>query len=434
MAVTNPHFLGCAPQGAESLLKPAVVTAFEHLIAHELPASRYAPENRLLMVGNSLGGGGMERVMSETYRHFAAADAFDHVDLALIDWADQGPRAFYRELAGVSRDDVLRLREGGEARHPCALLPNSWRALVQRLHDHIAETRPRAIHAWNDLTGLFAAFAGLLAGCPRIIAHFHHLPVVPQSGRTRDIASYPDCYRLLRARPELRFLFCSQAAARGYADWWSIARDARLEVLYNGLTPLEADPERGKQVRVRHGIPPEAPVIGSVFRFDPVKQPLLWADAAAALAARAPDPHFLLVGDGPLRAETEARFAQAGLADRAHFAGQTPDVADHLAAMHLFWLTSRTEGLPTAIIEAQMAGVPVLAFDVGGVSETMADGVTGRLIAADDMPGLIEATVSSLAAPRWRSDASREATAFARERFSRDRFFDALDRVYRRAD
>lgn len=429
-SIANPAFLRREPRGVEALLAPTAVAAFEHLLAREPPDARYAPENRLLMVGNSLGGGGMERVMSETYRHFASSAAFERVDLALIDWADEGPRAFYRELAGVPPEEVLRLREGGDARHPSTLLPSGWRDLVQHLHDHIAKSRPRAIHAWNDLTGLFASFAGLLAGCPRILVHFHHLPLVPQSGRTRDIASYPDCYRLLLGRPETRFLFCSEAAAEEYARWWCAERDDRFPALYNGLAPLKADMARGLAIRSSLGIPADAPVIGSVFRFDPVKQPERWAEAAIALAARLPRAHFLLVGDGPLRAETEARVAAAGLAGRVHFPGQTAAVADHLAAMDLFWLTSRTEGLPTAIIEAQMAGVPALAFDVGGVGETLRDGVTGRLVAADDEAALVEASLAALGDARWRRKASRKAAAFARERFAREGFFSALEQIY----
>lgn len=427
-AIANPAFAVLEPDPEGAILARPPVAALESLLAN--PPASYTTENRLLMVGNSLGGGGMERVMAESYRHFADGDSFDRVDLALLEYAGEGPRAFYRDLAGVEAGDIVLLPRGGESRPPISHLPGVWRARAQPLHDHIAATRPRVIHAWNDLTGLLAAFAGIAAGAPRIVAHFHHLPDVPLAGRTREIAAYPACYRMLLARPEMRFLFCSEAAADGYADWWSVERDARFRVARNGIALVVADPEKGRAVRAALGVPADAPLIGTVFRFDPVKQPLLWADTAIALAAARPEAHFLMVGDGPLAASVAARFAEAGLVGRAHLVGRVSNVADHLAAMDLFWLTSRTEGLPTAIVEAQMAGVPVIAFDSGGVPETIAPGVTGRLAAPGDIAGLRDASLAALADPEWRAAAAARGPRIARERFSQARFLASLVQVY----
>lgn len=407
-----------------------VELAFDWLFERGLDSVQsYVPDNRLLMVGNTLACGGMERMMARAYRHFADGDDFEQVDLALLDYADDAPSAFYAEEAGVSARDIVLLGPDGEAQMPFALLPPSWNVRTHKLHAHIRKTRPRVIHAWNDLTGLLAAFAGLVASCPKIVVHFHHTPNVPLSGRAEPIACYPAVYRTLRTRRDIATVFCAEAAARGYADWWRVPEDERFRVLYNGFDWQSPETDTAEAKRAI-GLAGDRPVIGTVLRFSEVKQPLLWADAAIALAQDAPDTQFLLVGDGPLRAAVADRFAEAGLAASVHMPGQVENVADYLAAMDLFWLTSRTEGLPNVLIEAQFSGVPIAAFDVGGIGETFIDGETGILVPPDDIASLAERSLALLRDTEWRDAASRRAVEQAEQRFSSSAFFDGLSQLY----
>lgn len=392
-------------------------------------AEPYRAENRLLMVGNTLACGGMERVMAASYRHFAESGPFAAVDMALLGYEAGAPSAHYADLAGVARDDIVLLDQGGSAPMPFALLPGSWKERCRKLHDHIAATRPRVIHAWNDLTGLLAAYAGLVAGCPKIIVHFHHGPSQPLASLAEPVASYPAVYRRLLERPEIDLLFCADAAARDYADWWRIAPSARLRRVYNGFDLPPAPTDRSA-VRAELGLPAEATIIGTVGRLSPVKQPLVWADAAIRLAGDRGDTHFVWVGGGPLRKALRARFAEAGLADRLHLPGQRDDVPEWLAAFDLFWQTSASEGLPNALIEAQFAGVPIIAFDVGGVGETFVDGETGVLVQAGDSEVLVRETTRRLEDPAWLDRARREARAQAERRFSAGQFYAELAEVY----
>ncbi len=391
-------------------------------------AGGYAAQNRLLFVGNSLACGGMERVLARSYRHFSEAADVDTVDLALIEYDPDGPTGFYAGEAGVTVDDVLlldRLTPPGEL---FERLPGSWGARGRKLFDHIVKTRPRAIHAWNDLTGALSAYAGLLAGCPRIVIHFHHNPAVPLASPYEPVASYPAIYRMLASRPEIRFVFCARAAALAYADWWTLPVSGRFATLYNGFDWPKA-PSR-EAARARLGVPADAPIIGTVLRFDPVKQPLLWAEAAVALGAERPDAHFLMVGDGPQRMAVIERFARAGLGGRVHLPGQITGIADYYAAMDVFWLTSQSEGLPNVSIEAQFAGVPVVAFDVGGMAETIVPGESGLLVPPDDPAALVEVTRGLLANDARRANMSARASENARRTFSAARFYASLSQIY----
>lgn len=421
---------GAAPLQPGSTSADPLDLAFDWLLDAGLgETEKYAPENRLLMVGNTLGCGGMERMLARAYRHFSDGAAFDAVDLALLDYADGAPSAFYAEEAGVTAEDIILLGRDGDAAMPFSLLPGSWKARAQRLYAHICATRPRVIHAWNDLTGLLAAYAGLVAGCPKIVVHFHHAPGVPRSGRAEQIASYPAVYRRLRVRHDVTTVYCAEAAARGYAEWWRVAEDERFRVLYNGFDWAQPAIDAA-EARAALGLAADTPVIGTVLRFAPVKQPLLWADAAIALARDMPDAQFLMVGDGPLREAVAARFAEAGLASSLAMPGQVDTVPGYLAAMDLFWLTSKTEGLPNVLIEAQFSGVPVASFDVGGAGETFIDGETGMLVPPGDTEALVARSRAVLGDADWQATARRKAREQAEERFSARAFFDGLANLY----
>jgi glycosyltransferase involved in cell wall biosynthesis len=300
---------------------------------------------------------------------------------------------------------------------------------TQKLYDHILATKPSVIHAWNDLTGLLAAFAGLAAGCPKIIIHFHHAPDVPKSGRAEQISSYPEIYRRLRVRPEISTIFCAEAAARGYAKWWRVDQDERFRVTYNGFD-WDIPTQKKGAAKIELGIAPDAPVIGTVFRFSPVKQPLLWADAAIAFGRKRPEARFLMVGDGPMQDEVAQRFDSAGMKDTLIMPGRVDNVADYLAAMDVFWLTSKTEGLPNVLIEAQFSNVPVIAFDVGGASETLLPGASGILVEADDVGALVSETNALFGEPSRLTEMAEVGRRNAVEAFSATAFYDRLSRAY----
>src|SRR5262249_55707283 len=128
-------------------------------------------------------------------------------------------------------------------------------------------------------------------------------------------------------------------------------------------------------------------VIGTVGRLTEIKRQDVLIRAFARVAARHPESRVLLVGDGPLRAVLEALAAPLGVGDRVTFAGYRDRPERFLRLMDVFALTSRSEGMPLAILEAWAAGLPVVASRVGGIPEVVADGRTGLLFPAGDDAG-----------------------------------------------
>ncbi|MCD4701678.1 MAG: glycosyltransferase, partial [Candidatus Aegiribacteria sp.] len=141
--------------------------------------------------------------------------------------------------------------------------------------------------------------------------------------------------------------------------------------------------------RKKLGIGTGIQVVGSVMRFCPEKAPDNFVRVAAKVIERKPDCIFVLVGDGPLRKQTEHLIDSMKLCDNIILLGSREDVVDILPAFDVFLITSRTEGLPRALLESLAAGVPVVSTDVGGIHELIGEGRNGFLSDEGDIDSLV---------------------------------------------
>ncbi|MDQ2765165.1 MAG: glycosyltransferase [Pseudomonadota bacterium] len=407
--------------------------AFDYLLDEVLSArAAYTPANTLLMFGTSLAGGGMERIFANSYRAVSATGAFERVRMALLNFAPGAASSFYLDECGAQARDITVLSGQGVPEFPVSLLPIGLGRRVTDAYQLIIGERPRIIHAWNDLPGIVAAYAGLLAGCPRIFVHFHHMRAINLSSDRNLVRSYPYCYRRLLERPEMELLFVADASAQDYADWWSVTRSPRFRRLYNGFAEPEGGTSTREEARRALALSMGALVVGVVFRFHGVKRPLLWIEAARLIHAALPEAMFVMVGDGALLEEARAKVASLGLEKYFRFPGQVKNVSDYLACFDLFMLTSQSEGLPNSLIEAQLAGVPVLSTHVGGAGETFIPGVTGRLAPDASAETLAKLAVECLSNEGWRNAARARSRQHALSVFGIDRYMENLLALYRR--
>lgn len=138
-------------------------------------------------------------------------------------------------------------------------------------------------------------------------------------------------------------------------------------------------------------LPAGVPVAVTVAALGPEKRV---PDAVAAVS-RVPGLVLLVVGDGPAR--REARDAVAPSAeDRVRFLGHLEDVLPALLAADVALLTSATEGVPGALVQAGLCGLPAVGTRVGFVDEVVLDGVTGRLVPVGDVPAVAHALTEAL--------------------------------------
>ena len=147
------------------------------------------------------------------------------------------------------------------------------------------------------------------------------------------------------------------------------------------------------------------------------KDPLAALAAFARLARETPS-RLRILGTGPLEKILDQRLHEAGLTEIVELAGSVSDIRPHLHWADVLLLTSKTEGLPAAVLEAAAAGVPAVAYDVGGVQETILDGITGTLLRPGDVEGAAAALLSYARDPEERRRSGERARRLVMERFT----------------
>jgi glycosyltransferase involved in cell wall biosynthesis len=129
------------------------------------------------------------------------------------------------------------------------------------------------------------------------------------------------------------------------------------------------------------------------------------------LLDRVPDVALIVIGKGKLLNDLESYARELGVSDRVFFLGARTDVLEILKEAKVFLLPSLIEGLPGVILEAQYCGAPVVANDVGGISEIVATGKTGWLVKRNHETEFVDAVSEILSSD---GDKLQTVTATAR--------------------
>ena len=166
--------------------------------------------------------------------------------------------------------------------------------------------------------------------------------------------------------------------------------ERKVCVIPNGIDTERFRKDIDAKVRLRNelGIPLGAPVCGIVAALRPEKNHLLFLRAAKLLNKSRPDAHFVIVGDGEERPKIETAISDADLSQHFHCLGSRNDIPQLLSMMDIFTLTSHNEASPVSILEAMSTELPIVATNVGSISETVQHGKTGFLT----RPGSAEMT------------------------------------------
>ena len=223
--------------------------------------------------------------------------------------------------------------------------------------------------------------------------------------------------RLKYALPVDRYLCISRGVQAAMAA--SGIPESRLALVPSGIDLAAVRAEAGvpaADLRALLSIPAGAEVVGTVASLAPHKNHALLLEAAPAILAARPAAHLVWFGEGGCRPALERRRRELGLETRVHMPGFRPDARVLLRQFDLFVLPSYLEGLCTSLLDAQAAGIPIVATAVGGVPEVVSDRVTGRLVARLDAGELAAAVTGALADPAartaWSAAASRSVEAF----------------------
>jgi sugar transferase (PEP-CTERM/EpsH1 system associated) len=313
------------------------------------------------------GVGGLENGLVNLINHLPE-ERYRHAVICLTESGEFAAR--------VQRRDVQIVALGKQpGKDPAAYL-RLWRAL--------RSLRPDIVHTRN-LAALDSQWIAWSARVPYRVHGEHGWDIYDLHGANAR-------YRLLR-RTTARIIDAFVAVSRDIAEWLtrSVGVPAmRVRQICNGVDLRRFMPREGPRVVPwpRDFAGQGEFVIGSVGRFEPVKDPLTLVRAFIELRRTSPEvgarTRLVYVGDGALHAESLALLEQAGLRSQAWLPGVRADVPDLLKACDLFVLPSLNEGISNTVLEAMAAGVPVIATAVGGNPELIVAGENGSLVPPAD--------------------------------------------------
>jgi glycosyltransferase involved in cell wall biosynthesis len=252
--------------------------------------------------------------------------------------------------------------------------PAGWDpTLTARLTRALRRARATIVHTHNPLPLVYATMAGRLAGAR--VVHSKH-------------GAHPDAWhriwlRRIGAAATHAFVAVSTATAQAALELREVA-PSKLRVVANGvdIEMFARDPVVRAAERGRWRVNERCFVIGTVGRMAEVKNhPLLVRAVAPLLCA---ETVLVIAGAGPELARTAALCDELGVTEHVRFLGEVSDVPAVLSGLDVFALSSRTEGMPMALVEAMAASLPVVATSVGGVPEVVADGISGFHVPPDD--------------------------------------------------
>lgn len=289
------------------------------------------------------------------------------------------------------------------------------RALWARLGRIIRLFRADVVHARATGTWFDTAAAKRGGRDPRLILSFHGFTdLAPLSWRRR----FGHAWAAHRADA---LLAVSKESARMLHHNWRVPAP-KIHTIPNGVDtdlfrPFRNPTERAT-IRERLGFHEEGPVVICLANLVKIKQIDVLLSLWPAIVGAHPAARLLLIGEGPLRAELMELTHRLGCTMSVSFLGQRHDVQDLLRAGDLLVLPSRYEASSNAVLEGMATGLPIVAFDVGGLSEQIVPGETGWLVPPDHHDRMAATIIEALRDGPTRQQYGKAARRAAVDRHS----------------
>ena len=349
-------------------------------------------------------------------------------ETVLLNMVNNLDRERYHSTVVLLRTGWLhqKLRENGVS----TVLLNSARSydlgLLFKLWRKIKERRIDLIHSHLPDVNLYSCLAGFAAGVP-IVTTYHGR--APNLQRSISIVNLK--YSLIRR-------FSTKIVA--VSDWLKndLAQRARfplprLKTIYNGVDwkrfghPFDPKAKR-KELKINS----DEKVVGMVANLRPAKGYEYFIRAAAIIAESIPGVRFLIIGEeeNRLKKRIIKEVDALGLRDKVILLGFREDVPELLRILDVFALSSVSEGLSIATIEAMAAGVPVVVTKSGGPQEVVMHGRTGFLVPPRDEKRLAEKLLLLLRNKKLAASLGRKAQVQVRTKFGIDRMIRDYQALY----
>lgn len=355
-----------------------------------------------------LGGGG--QVMSALARNIDRT-AFEMDVFCVI---EGGELVDYIQSLGFRVEVIPVCRTHGWPRYDLA----RWAQLVSSLR----RGRYDLVHTHLFRADLVGTVAAVAAGRRPIVRTLHNMG-------TRKARYHRVVDRVLNTMT--RRIVCVSETQRLASIERDGFRPSQLTLIRNGVRVERFEAPRDRAaIATSLGLDPARPIVGTVGRLIREKGHRYLFDAIPQIVTRVAGAQFLLVGDGELRRELEARIAGLGGA-KVIITGLRPDIPELLGAMDVFVFPSLSEGSPIAALEAMAAGVPLACSDIEPLQEIVHQGRTGLMFRQRDADALAVATCRLLLDRSYAAGLAARAREEVRAAHSEAAMARAYERLYR---
>jgi glycosyltransferase involved in cell wall biosynthesis len=360
-----------------------------------------------LFVVGQLALGGLEK---QVYLQATGLDR-RRFEVSVVSLTTGGRWSKALEKAGVR---VFHLRRRGRW---------DWRRLLA-LYRLFRWARPHLVYSISYEANAYARIAGLLASVPVLVSS--------------DVGIYLllDRWQEIQERLLVRFTDCvicnAEAVRRNMVEAIGLPEGKVLTIRNGVVVPAPAGAAERERARTILGATNHDCVVGTIARLDPVKNLSLMVEAAALCLTSGRPFRFLVVGGGPAEASLRQAIRDRHLEGSFVLLGERESASDLLPGFDIFVLTSRSEGLPNAVMEAMAAGVPCVCTDVGGCRELVDPGVTGYLVPAADSRSLADRILELAENPQTRERMGRAGRLRIENEFSVGKLVSMTDQILTR--
>ena len=321
------------------------------------------------------------------------------------------------------------------------------------------------VHTWQDYCNIYGGIAALIAGS-RVIMSARTLPP-PQKGRlaARSGRSYKECYQLLLTNGNIILTHNSTFGKDEYIRWLGAPKEKNFTI-HNGVD-VSFTNDNIENINLIESLELEknSMIIGYVGRFTTDKRPWLFLKTAEEIlisnnvkGERSKDLlewyesneniinnednnrdiknlerpiHFVMLGDGPQFERAKEIISTSNILNgRIHLMGFSNKVNLYLDEFDCFLLTSKVEGLPNVIIEAQSRGIPVVSTDVGGAKECILEDETGFISSNDDPKNLAGLVIKILSDKKFMKSVGLKSPKFILNKFGEETWSKNMNKLY----
>lgn len=361
----------------------------------------------VLHIIKSLGRGGAEMLLPETLRqHDQKKFKFHYI--YFLPWKNQMVSAIEEEGGTVV----------------CIPAKNNASIVlaVRKIAAYVRKHNIQLIHCHLPWAGMAGRMAGRLTGVPVVYTEHNKWERYHKLTYLMNKFTFGSQQRVIAVSAEV-----ANSIKTNYGK-----ANPLVQVVANGTDTAKYARSQniGNDIRKELNIPAAATVIGITCVFRVQKRLGTWLEIAKSLHAKHPDTFFIIVGDGPLREEIDAKAKALGTDKYVFFAGLQTETRPYFTAMDVFMMSSEFEGLPIALLEAMSMNCVPACTTAGGIPEVIKDGENGVLVPVQEPMQLVERLSALLQQPSQVAKMKQAARETVINAFSMKKMVGELEVIY----